>query len=1020
MKKLPLSNSAMLLLSKILCYVFVVLTALVFVGGGILTENSIAINSFFGIQTQQRIDKEDDGEEKDYTYYKSVNESLDSVIENSDKISEEIVAEGSVLLKNENALPLKDGASVSLFGASSVYPALTGTGSGGNDKTKPGNDLMREGLKSAGLKVNDELYDWYKANKNYARQGTGSGTAKYWSIGDASWSQITTNAKTAKADAAVFVIARMGGEGADLDINTGDKNDMTDGDYLALSPTELDVLKNLKAEKEKGTFGKIVVIMNSAYQVCGLDDPALGVDALLWTGSLGGGGTYGIAGNRSIGGTRAIGNILAGKVNPSGKLSATFWKDHSANPAMVNFGNFTYSGGSGDAIRKNYVVYQEGIYMGYRYTETRYEDSVTGRGNAGAFDYYGAVEYPFGYGLSYTDFAYSDFKVTGPVKDVYTLSVKVTNTGSKAGKEAVQFYLQKPYTDYDIENKIEKASVELVGYAKTQVLDAGASETVSVEVNRREFASYDAYKARTYIVDAGDYYFTAARDAHDAANNILKAKNVAESKLSARGSTTLGDKNLVKSYNEKSLNTTAYSKSANGTPIVNRFDDADILLFEPDGANAADFKYTTRSDWAGTLPTKGVSLARTAKMNEMYNISQGSALERDTEIKEYPKYGQDNGLLLIDLRVFSDENGEPTDEWIPYDDPLWDEFLDQLTFKETVALLSNGFRTTVGLNRLGKPETLDHNGSGGVKNWQTNTRGQEYMLADKNDPRITGNQSNTYPCNATVASTFNHDLQKRLGEQWGEDALWVGYNGLYGPGGNLYRAAYNGRNFEYYSEDPFLSGMSIAAMSEGMSEKGLYIYLKHCVLNDQETNRHGINTWFNEQTMREVYLKAFQIAIEVGGVEGVMTGYNALGATWSGAQGFCKSVLHGEFGMTGIAVSDYKQSYMFYPVGVLNGNDLPDGQVTGVFEKYEKYYSEMAWAMRESAHHVLYTVVHSNVMNGVSASTIFIKITPAWVTALEVGKIVITVLAVLSALFLAYEIAAVYLNKKRQISEEAM
>lgn len=1006
-KKLPLDN--LLWLSKLLCYIFVVLTGIAIVGGQILRENSTAINSFFGIQTQKRVESDDGGSEsKDYTYYKSVNNSLDEVIENANAIAEEVVAEGSVLLSNNNALPLKDGASVSLFGASCTYPALTGTGSGGNDKTKPGNELFRNGFKAAGLKVNDALYDWYVSTAGtYARKSTGSGTSVTWSIGDARWAQIDTAAKTDKADAAVFIVSRMGGEGLDLDIDTGDKNDMTGGDYLTLSPSELDVLKNLKAEKAKGTFGKIIVVMNSSYQVCGFDNPEIAVDAVLWTGSIGGRGTY------------AIGNILAGKVNPSGKLSATFWTRHSKNPAMVNFGDFTYSGnpGSGD-IRKKYVVYQEGIYMGYRYAETRYEDYVLGQGNAGAFDYYDTVDYPFGYGMSYTEFSYSAFDaVYDKASDMYNVGVTVTNVGNAAGKESVQIYLQKPYTDYDKQNGIEKAAAELVGYGKTKLLKAGESETLTIKVKRRDFASYDAYGEGTYVLDKGSYYLTAAHDSHEAINNILKAKGASEAKMSAKGSTGKGNAACVKEFKVGNFDAATYSKSANGTPIVNRFDDADILKFESESANAKNFRYTTRKDWTGTLPTTGVKLARTAKMDEAYNISQGGGIKRDTEVKEYPKYGDEKAepaLRLIDLRAYADNDDDPSnDEWIPYDDPLWDEFLDQLTFDETARLLSNGFRTTVGLERIGKPETLDHNGSGGVKNWQANTRGQEFMLADYNDPRIRNNQGNNYPCNATVAATYNDELLARLGRQWGEDALWVGYNGLYGPGGNLYRSAYNGRNFEYYGEDPYLAGKSVAAMSEGMSDKGLYIYLKHCVLNDQETNRHGINTWANEQTIREVYLKAFQIAIEDGGVEGVMTGYNALGATWSGAQGFCKNVLHGEFGMSGIAVSDYLQSYMHIPTAVLNGNDLPDGQRSSQFDKYEKYYSELAWAMRESVHHILYTVVHSNVMNGVSANTIFVKLTPAWMTALTVCQAIISVLCVFSVLFLVYEIVANALNKRK-------
>lgn len=1018
--KLPLTN--LLWLAKLLCYIFVILTGLAIVAGQILMDNSAAINSFFGAQTQMRIDEEVDPnmseEEKEALkkkaiYYPTEIETIDELIDKGDRMAEQVVAEGSVLLTNGNgsdgkpALPLQTGASVSLFSASSVYPAISGTGSGGADKTKAGNELFREGFREAGLQVNDELYNWYISNKGYTRQGSGASTARYWTIGDANWSALPA-AKTNKVDAAVFILARMGGEGADLDITSGNKSDMTNGDYLALSQTELDVLKNLKAEKAKGTFGRIIVVMNSAYQVCGLDNPEIEVDALLWTGSIG---------NR---GTQAIGNILAGNVNPSGRLSETFWTKHSENPAMVNFGDFTYQSKSSGTTGSKYVVYQEGIYVGYRYTETRYEDAVLEQGNAGSFNYYNTVDYPFGYGLSYTKFDYSGFNaVYDKLNDVYNVTVTVTNSGSKAGKEAVQIYLQKPYTVYDKSNAVEKAAVELVGFGKTKLLGAGDSDTLTIKVKRRDFASYDANNAGTYILDTeNNYYLTAARDAHEAVNNILRAKGTAESKLAARGNTGKGDFSLVKAVKVDTRDEKYYSKSANGTEIVNRFDDVDILRFEPDGVNARNFKYTTRSDWEGTLPKSGVALLRTAKMNEMYNLSQGGALKKDVEVVDYPTYGEADAkpsLMLIDLRAYTDGDDDPTnDEWIPYDDPLWDEFLDQLTFEETAALLDNGFRLTVGLERFGKPETLDHNGSCGIKHWGEGKKLGMQMLAPTDHERITSNTATNYPCNSTVASTFDYALLTDYGNQWGEDALWVGYNGLYGPGANINRTAYNGRNFEYYGEDPYISGMSVAAMSEGMSERGLYMYLKHCVLNDQETNRHGINTWANEQTIREVYLKAFQIAIEDGGCEGVMTGFNSLGATWSGAQGFCKTVLHGEFGMTGIAVSDYAQDYMNYPVGVLYGNDLPDGSRVGAFKKYEKNYSELAWAMRESAHHILYTVLHSNAMNGVTANTKFVKLTPPWVTAVGAVQITLYVLLALSAAFLAYEIVANILAKKSE------
>lgn len=359
----------------------------------------------------------------------------------------------------------------------------------------------------------------------------------------------------------MFVLSRSGGEGIDSTIYNGDKSDFGDGNYLKLSPTERDVLKNLKALK--GTaFNHIIVLLNFANQVQLDFVEEYGVDALLWVGNYGEVGAY------------AIGDLLAGNVNPSGRLADTFWREHWLNPVHANFAtlidttnNASQWNMSTNSKSVRSIVYQEGVYMGYRYTETRYEDKTLGTEKTGDFDYSAAVAYPFGYGISYTDFTYSDFSAarvsaSGKTEAYYNVSVKVTNTGSRAGKEVVQLYAQKPYTDYDKQYGIEKPAVELVGFAKTKTIKPGDSETVNITVNERDLATYDSYNARTYILEDGRYYLTVAKDAHAAVNNVLAAKE----KTTEDGMTAAGSKNMV--YSElKQYSDELYSHSAVNTDV---------------------------------------------------------------------------------------------------------------------------------------------------------------------------------------------------------------------------------------------------------------------------------------------------------------------------------------------------------------------------------------------------------------------------------------------------------------------
>lgn len=1009
---------------KICTEIFTFLFGIIMVGGAILFENVDAVNTVFNAVTQITVD-DPDAASKDSEYFKTSFNSVADVKANGEIYAETIVAEGATLLKNENnALPLEEGATVSLFSASSVDPIVTGTGSGGNSGTVVS---LKEGLKEAGLTVNADLWDWYADNLGtYGKKKSGGTVGTRWTIGDATWNQVTSPAKTNKADAAIFVLSRSGGEGIDSTIYGGDKKDFGDGNYLKLSPSERDMLKNLKLQKDAGTFKSVIVLLNFSNQVQldFADDPEYGVDAIMWVGNFGEVGAY------------AIGDLLAGNVNPSGKLADTFWREHWLNPVHANFATlidtsnnasqWNTNRNTGASVRS--IVYQEGVYMGYRYTETRYEDKVLGTENTGDFDYYGAVAYPFGYGKSYTEFTYSDMKVTrnaasglDKTEAFYDVSVKVTNSGPVAGKEAVQIYVQKPYTEYDKQHGIEKPSVELAGFAKTKTLDPGASETVTVKVNERELATYDAYNAKTYILEDGTYYITAAKDAHDAVNNVLAAKN----KTVADGMTAEGNAKLV--YSEaKQFNDDLYSKSAvTGNEITNRFDDVDLKLYEG-SADKERLVYMTRGNWQGTVhfgldknndrTDTFFQVTYTDKMEADFDENWNPVLEGNTSHGgQYPAYGsKQTSYMLADLRAFDD--GTP----VPYDNELWDDLLDQLTFEETVQLLSCGFRKTNPVASIAKPETIDHNGgSGPVMYYNVNSgSGVNRGYAVRTEDPDRGATPVVYPCNALVASTFNLKLADYYGRQWGEDCLWSGLAGLYGMGMNTHRSAYGGRNFEYYSEDPVLMGKIAAQTTKGMATRGAYVYLKHCFLNDQETARCGGFTWANEQSIREIYLKSFQIAIEEGGAQCVMGGLNSLGVKWTGTQGFMNTVLRGEFGMSGHVVTDSYDCYNgSYVRGVFYGNDIPDGTLNAGRENFDYVkdgkHADMAWAMRDAAHRILYTVVHSNAMNGITSGTRIITFTPAWVNTVKGFQIAIGIIFGLSAAGFA---ATLFLLKKDKIS----
>ena len=1009
-------------LKKVFTNISIALLIIAYFGNAIAGQFTAQINSFLGTSSSAivSIDGSEIGSDNFIRYYETKFGSVAELKAAGLKKVEEVEGEGAVLLKNNGALPLS--GKVSLFGATASSPVYGGTGSGAVSTSDAIGYVSA--LEKAGLDVtNEALLQWY-IDEEYGRDFSSSGA----DINEAKWSKIKKSPAAStfgNGEVAIFVIGRVGGEANDLKASNhpdGGYNPLgqdvdNNSDYLMLNKEELGILSGLKELKDQGKLKNIVVLINSANPIsCGfLFDEQYGIDAALWIGSVG------------QTGLNAVGELLTGKINPSGSLPDTWWMNNLLNPAMANFGCYTYTNADNYTFTSSagkfasYVVYQEGIYLGYRYTETRYEDVVLGTANTGNYNYNDVVAFPFGYGLSYTSFAMSEMKVTkqGEGMDTeYVIEVTVTNTGSVAGKKAVQIYVQKPYTDYDRTHGIEKAAVELAGYGKTAILAPGDSETVKVTVPEYFLTSYDATGSGVYILDAGDYFFTAADNSHDAINNILAAKG----KTVANGMTAEGNDALV--YSTTYLfDATTYAKAyGTGNDVTSLFASADINRYNGKGDNSVT--YVSRNDWEGTL----LMWADTNKdgFNDNYvKLSMTDIMYKDVILDasdlpendgQWPTMGSTATSFQL-IHLLKDENGDP----LPYNDPKWEQLLDQLSYDDMARLCAVGLRMTVSLESIGKPETLDHNGPSGVT--QKYSAGSNGYANVTNDPDK-GMTGTCYPCNGIVAATMNNDLVKEVGELIGEDAMWAGYAGFYGSGVNIHRTPYSGRVFEYYSEDGILTGLIDAYETMGIQSKGVYVYNKHFALNDQELQRQGLGTWCNEQAMREIYLRAFELPIVYADAKNVMTAFNRIGAVWAGA---CSELitgwLRGEAGMSGFAVTDmYEGDYMSKPHEVLAGNDIPDNypgttgtnvsgnNVSNLGFEFADYgpngatpNAQIARALRESSHRILYTVLHSRGMDGISNNTKIVAVTPLWQMALNILLYSCVALTVVSSTLLVLD-----------------
>ena len=932
-----------------------------------------------------------ENEDPNAVYFESYFENEEARVAAGAELVKQVEAEGASLLTNvDKALPLAGNEKVSLFSTSSVNIVYGGTGSGNVDSSKC--DTLKVALEKEGFAVNPTLWDFYLTGEaaEYTRGNAGavvqdSATASGYGsaeIVEAPWEIYTEdvlNSIEEYSDVAIVTLSRIGGEGADsyFDHELGDGKN-----YLALNDIERDMMDNIKALKDAGKIGKIVVLINTsnALQLDFLKNNEYGVDATLWIGGVG------------QTGINAVAEILSGKVNPSGSLADTYCFDNYSSPVMQNFTPIVYEGDTSSipGHADTYMIYQEGIYVGYKYYETRYEDFVMGTGNAGQYAYGDDVAFPFGYGLSYTEFEYSDMKLAyDAAKQIYTINVTVTNKGDVAGKETVQIYVSSPYTQYDIENNVEKASVQLVGFDKTQILNPGQSETLTIEVDGDYVASYDAYGAGTYILDAGDYYFTAATDAHNAANNVLAAKGFTAANTNGRMDTD-GNAELVATWNNPELDTTTYAVSDAGTEINNKLDSADPNMNPEVGTTVT---YLSRNDWEGTMP----SLEKTIKIALNDYLIQGLQDQQyvtdENADATMPTLGADNGLKLVDMIG------------LDYNDPKWDELLDQLTFEEMVSLIGDAFHWHMPVESVNAPGTRDENGPQGL----TVTLFGSGL----------GVQTTALTSEDVLAATFNKDLAYEIGNVVGNDCLDAKVTFLYGPGANTHRSPYSGRNFEYYSEDSVLSAEIGRYEVSGIEKNGVYVVYKHFALNDCEQDRIGLGVWLNEQSAREIYLRAFQGGLEASqgvlrnengeyeysghGGNGVMMAYTRWGVQWSGAnKNLVKGIMNDEWQCNGLQITDNVLNSMVNGIdGVMGGTTTFDSMlafmITG--EKGLAGYENdpvAVTAMREACHHNLYAIANSQAMNGMGADTTVKAITPSIISTCKIAAIVFSALAVVS------------------------
>lgn len=856
----------------------------------------------------------------------------------AEELGMEIADEGIVLLKNEdNLLPMTDNKNLNVFGWASTNPVYGGTGSGAlSDSYEIVN--LTSGLENAGFTLNTELSDFYTDYR--ADRPVVGMWEQEWTLPEPPTDQysdeLMNNAKEF-SDTAMIVFSRPGGEHIDLPENmegmnyTNNSEDYADfpegTHYLELSQSERNLV-DLVCEN----FENVIVVYNGANTLeMGFVNEYPQIKSALWVPGTG------------QNGFNSLGDILAGEVNPSGKTADTFVADLTAAPTFNNFGSFTYDNMDEFQISEDdqfvpgalphFVNYVEGIYVGYRFWETAADE--------GLINYDESVVYPFGYGLSYTTFT-QEMGELNATDDSISVDVTVTNTGDTAGKDVVELYYTPPYTN----GGIEKASVNLAAFDKTDLLEPGDSQTLTITFNIEDMASYDYQNAQAYVLEAGDYEISLRSDSHTVIDS--QTYNVADT-------VTYGEDN---------------ARSTDLVAATNQFDFAEgeiEYLSRADGF--ANFAEVTAAPATYSMPEEDKAL-----------FDNNSSWTPEDEEAEMPTTGADNGLTLADLRG------------VDYDDEQWDDLLDQMTVDEMNQLIALGGYQTGAADSVGKIQTTDCDGPASINN------------------NFTGVGSIGFPSGVMIANTFNEDIANEFGQSIGQMADEMNVSGWYAPAMNLHRSAFAGRNFEYYSEDALLSGKIASQAVQGAAESGVYAYIKHFALNDQETSRwEMLTTWSNEQAIRELYLKPFEICVKEGDARAVMTSYNYIGSQWAGACApLLETVLRDEWGFEGFVLTDYFANfgYMDATRSIYNGGstclasyDTGSNYVNGTDSAATVQH------MRDAVHGILYTTVNSRAYEPENLDTGLLMYQIVLITA-------DVVLAVLIILYEVFRVRRVYAKRK--------
>ena len=824
----------------------------------------------------------------------------DETNEEAAEVAEEIMEDGIVLLKNESLLPLNETKKLNIFGWESINPAYGGAGSGGI------NDLydivsLNQGLENAGFSINQELVDFYN---NYGADNPEMSIQKQsWTLPeppvDTYDDELIESAKE-YSDVAVVVLSRKAGEGhndipmdvkkAAYDNNSDEYDDFPEGEhYLQLSQTERDMVDMVCSN-----FDNVIVIYNGANQFeLGFADEYPQIKSVVWcpgTGNVG---------------FNALGKVFSGEVNPSGKTPDTFiydmttapWWNNAEKTEYTNLADMAVEGmnaGTAQVYAPAFTNYVEGIYVGYKYYETAAQE--------GAIDYDKTVQYPFGYGLSYTEFEQKMGELEEKDGQI-SVDVEVTNTGDVAGKDVVEVYYKPPYTN----GGIEKSSANLIEFEKTNLLQPGESQTVTVTFSIEDMASYDENNAKAYVLEKGDYVISINSDSH----TVLDQK------------TYTADKDVVYKGENK--------RASDDTAATNVFEDA-----------KGDVTYLSRADHFANYE-EATAAPASAELGEPY-VSEyhlNSNFDKTTYLNDedvMPTTGADNGLTLADMRDAD------------YDDPRWEKLLDQLTVDEMANMIAMAGYQTAAMDSVGKVATLDFDGPAAINN------------------NFTGVGSIGFPIEVVVASTWNKELAQAWGECMGKISQEMGAEGWYAPGMNTHRTAFGARNYEYFSEDGVLAGNMGAKAVEGAREYGVYSYIKHFAL--YEGNAKMVSVWSNEQAIREIYLKPFEISVKQGGANAVMVSWSFLGDKWTGeSSNLMNTVLRDEWGFRGMALTDFFRNnghgFMNADAALANGVDAMLSTFNGEENNVANpEHPTAVLQMRNACKNVMYTVVSSWAYDG--------------------------------------------------------